>query len=359
MPPPRTQARGDRSLARLALAAVALVLCLGGRTAAEEAAAPPLSTAQLEQLVAPIALYPDPLLSQMLMAATYPLEVAEAARWSQANPDFTGAALEDAMQQQPWDPDVKALTALPQTLQMMNDQLDWTQQLGDAFLAQQRGVLDAVQRLRARAEAAGNLETTPQQKVSRVAAPPEPGSDAPATTVYLIEPVTADEYAVPIYDPNVVYGAWPYPDRRPFYWHPPDFVASDVLSFATGVTVGSAIWGRADWWQHRVNINIRRYNQFNHANITRITWMHDPVHRRDVPYRDRNVAAQFSDKSKAAPRDASDTSARERAAQSKSSEHAERSKRKETSRSARAGQRRLAAHHSTARRSGGGRGRKR
>src|SRR5262249_26622874 len=149
-----TPARKARSLARLALAAVALVACLPGRAAAEEAAAAPLSSAQLEQLVAPIALYPGPLLAQMLMAAAYSLEVVEAARWSQANPGVTGQELEDAMAQQPWDPNVKALTALPQTLQMMNDQPDWTQQLGDAFLGQQRGVLDAVQRLRARAEAA-------------------------------------------------------------------------------------------------------------------------------------------------------------------------------------------------------------
>jgi Protein of unknown function (DUF3300) len=324
-----------------------LVLYVDGRAAAEEGAAAPLSSAQLEQLVAPIALYPDPLLAQVLMAATYPLEVVEAARWSQANPGVTGTELEAAMQQQPWDPNVKALTALPQTLQMLNDKLDWTQQLGDAFLGQQRAVLDAAQRLRARAEAAGNLETTPQQKVARVAAPPEPGSDAPATTVYVIEPATADEYAVPIYDPNVVYGAWPYPGNRPFYWSPPDFTARDALSFAAGVAVGSAIWGRADWWQHRVNINIRRFNQFNHTNITRNTWVHDPAHRHDVPYRDRSVAARFSDKGKSeAARESLD-------AQSKSSERAERSKHTQTKRGARSGQRRLASHHATGRRGGG------
>src|SRR5205807_3840517 len=138
---------------------------------AQNASSPPRTPAQLEQLVAPIALYQDALLSQVLMASTYPLEVVAAARWSQANPGVTGQALEDAMQKQPWDPSVKALTAVPQTLQMMNDKLDWTQQLGDAFLAQQSDTLAAVQRLRARADAAGNLKDTPQQKVTKTAAP--------------------------------------------------------------------------------------------------------------------------------------------------------------------------------------------
>ena len=130
-----------------------------------------LSEGQLDQLVAPIALYPDPLLTQVLMASTYPLEVVEAARWSHDNPGVTGNALQDAMQAQSWDPSVKALTAVPQTLQMMSDKLDWTQQLGDAFLAQQQDVMDAVQTLRAEAQAAGNLQSTAQQRVTTAPAP--------------------------------------------------------------------------------------------------------------------------------------------------------------------------------------------
>jgi hypothetical protein len=126
--------------------------------------------------VAPIALHPDPLLAQILMASTYPLEVVEAERWSQASSDLGREAREEALQKEAWDPSVKGLTAIPQTLQMMSDQPEWTQALGDAFLARQQAVLDAIQRLRARADALGNLETTPQQKVSRVAAPPSPGS---------------------------------------------------------------------------------------------------------------------------------------------------------------------------------------
>ena len=227
-----------------------------------------LTTAQLEQLVAPIALYPDDLLSQVLMASTYPLEVVEAARWSRDNPKVTGKALEDAMQKQAWDPSVKALTAVPQTLQMMNDQLKWTQDLGDAFLAQQTDVLDTVQRLRARADAAGNLKTTSQQTVRRVNRPANVSAagGAPATA-YEIVPTTPDEYYVPIYDPTVVYGAWPYPDYLPYYWYPPGW-GGGWYGFGAGVLAGAAIWGGVNWWNRNVHIDHHRYNQFNRTNIT-------------------------------------------------------------------------------------------
>jgi hypothetical protein len=270
------------------------------------------TTAQLEQLVAPIALYPDALLSQMLMASTYPLEVVAAARWVQANSGVTGKALEDAMQKQAWDPSVKALAAVPQTLQMMNDKLDWTRDLGDAFLAQQTDVLDAVQRLRQRADNAGNLKTTEQQRVVKTAAPAGGGppaetapqsSTAPAS-VYTIESVNPDEYYVPIYDPGVVYGVWPYPDYAPFYWYPPGWVGRGVFAFATGVAVGAAIWGGIDWWRRRVDINVDRYNSFNRTNIVNRNWTHNPAHRGAVPYRDRGVAQQFGRPGQAAAREA-------------------------------------------------------
>ena len=172
-----------RGVRELALAIVLLVAGLTSAAAQAQQTAGNLNNQQIEQLVAPIALFPDSLVSQVLMASTYPLEVVEAARWAQENPKVTGQALEDAMQKQPWDPSVKALTAVPQTLTMMNDQLKWTQDLGDAFLAQQSDVLDAVQRLRARADAAGNLKSTPQQTVTRTNRPANvaAGSGAPAT----------------------------------------------------------------------------------------------------------------------------------------------------------------------------------
>jgi Protein of unknown function (DUF3300) len=286
-------------LGTLATLAIVIVMGLQVAPARTESADTPRNQAQLEQVVAPIALYPDALLSQVLMAGTYPLEVGEAARWSRDNSAVTGQALEDAMQEQSWDPSVKSLTAVPQTLQMMNDKLDWTQQLGDAFLAQQQDVLAAIQRLRTRADAAGNLNTTEQQKVARVAAPPAPGSTAAPATVYTIEPATPDDYYVPIYDPGVVYGSWPYPDYPPFYWHPPGYVADGVLSFTAGVIVAAAIWGRVDWWQHRVNINVARFNRFNHTSIKKNTWVHDPAHRGNLPYRDRGVAARLAEQSKA------------------------------------------------------------
>src|ERR1051325_10445139 len=236
------------------------------QAAAPQAAEPaPLSKEQLEQVVAPIALYPDDLLSQVLMGSTYPLEVVQAARWAAQNPNVKGKALEDAMAKQPWDPSVKGLVAVPQTLQMMSDKLDWTQQLGDAFLDDQAAVLDAVQRLRQKAEGTGNLKSAPQMKVSKVSlAPPSGGAPVERIIVERTDPQTV---YVPVYDPNVVYGAWPYPAYPPYYSHTPGWVpgtfACGALAFGTGLAVGAAIWGGANWGAGNVNINANRYNSFN------------------------------------------------------------------------------------------------
>lgn len=303
------------ALRRLVLCAAPFILVFGLASAparAQNAATPAqaqteqnLSEGQIEQLVAPIALYPDSLLTQMLMASTYPLEVVEAARWSHDNAAVKGAALQDAMQAQSWDPSVKALTAVPQTLRMMNDKLDWTQQLGDAFLAQQQDVLAAVQKLRAEAQAAGNLQSTPQQVVTLAPAPTDVAASGMPRPI-VIEPVNPDVYQVPVYDPAVAYGSWSYPDYPPFYWSPPGFVASNVVSFAAGVAVGSAIWGGCDWWQHNVIINVNRFNVFNHANINiaNDTWIHNPAHRDGIPYRNASVAKRFGSTNEAAARDA-------------------------------------------------------
>jgi hypothetical protein len=286
--------------------AALMVLLPYSPASAQTTDADPRDKAQLEQLIAPIALYPDSLLSQVLMASTYPLEVVEAARWVKQNPDVTGQALEEAMQQQNWDPSVKALTAVPQTLQMMNDKLNWTQQLGDALLAQQTDVLNAVQTLRARADATGHLKSNTEQKVTKTAAPAPATrtSPAPAET-YVIEPVNADEYFVPIYDPGVVYGAWPYPDYEPFYWYPSGLPIRTALVFTAGVATGAAIWGNIDWRRDRVDIDVDRYNRFNRTNINiaNTTWSHNPAHRGAVPYRDKAVEAKFGDPGKAASRE--------------------------------------------------------
>jgi hypothetical protein len=275
------------------LGRVAVLVVLSATTApaqAQQSSTPSFSKPQLEQLVAPIALHPDPLLSQILMASTYPTEVVQAARWVRENASVTGQALQDAMQKQPWDPSVKALTAVPQTLQMMSDKLDWTQQLGDAFLGQQAELLAAVQVLRQRAEAAGHLKSTDQQKVSK--ASKTIGSTT--TSVITIEPTNPDYVYVPIYDPRVCYGDWPYPAYEPFYWYPYGFTGSGIVAFAGAIAVGSALWGRVDWWRDRVNINVNRFNQFNRTNMADGTWRHDARHRGNVPYRDAKVAGQFA-----------------------------------------------------------------
>jgi hypothetical protein len=269
---------------------VALWAAITAPVQAQQSSTTPLTKAQLEQLVAPIALHPDPLLSQMLMASTYPTEVIQAARWLRENSGLTGQALQDAVQKQPWESSVKALTSVPQALEMMSDKLDWTQRLGDAFLAQQEELLAAVQRLRQRAEAAGHLKTSDQQKVS-VVTPPERGT----TPIITIEPASPEYVYVPVYDPRVVYGDWPHPDYEPFYWSPAGFTGRGILSFATGAAVGSAIWGRLDWRRSRVDIDVNRYNQFNRTRITDTAWRHDPRHRGNVPYRDANVAQRFGD----------------------------------------------------------------
>jgi hypothetical protein len=281
-----------------------LVIAPPGRAQQEQQAAASLSAAQIEQLVAPIALFPDQLLSQVLMASTYPLEVVEAARWVGDNPKVTGKALEDAMQKQPWDPSVKALTAVPQTLQMMNDQIKWTQNLGDAFLAQQSDVLDAVQRLRARADAAGNLKSTPQQTVTKANRPANvsAGGGAPATA-YTIAPTNPEEYYVPIYDPGVVYGDWPYPDYAPFFWSPPGW-GGGWWGFGTGFFTGAAIWGGINWWNRNVSVNPLRFNQFNRTNISNTNWAHNAAHRGGVPYANPRVANRFGDQGRGQARDA-------------------------------------------------------
>jgi hypothetical protein len=278
---------------------------------ADQAAAPapaPAATklpeGQLEQLVAPIALYPDELLSQILMASTYPLEVVEAARWSQDNKNVTGQALQDAMLKQTWDPSVKALTSVPQVLAMMSDKLDWTQQLGDAFLAQQSDVMAAVQTLRQRAEAAGNLKSTPQQKVTKSAPPAGVVAPAGMQDAISIDPVDPDMYYVPVYDPGIVYGAWDYPDYQPFYWYPPGYVAAGVIGFAAGVAVGTAIWGGCNWWGRNVYVNVNRYNRFNRTNIVSNGWNHNPAHRGGVAYRDAGVARRFGSGNTPAAREA-------------------------------------------------------
>jgi hypothetical protein len=273
-------------------------------------AAPTFKPEEIEQLVAPIALYPDSLLAQILMASTYPLEVVEAARWSKANPNVKDKGLEDAMQKQTWDPSVKSLTAFPQVLTMMNEKLDWTQKLGDAFLAQQSDVMDAVQRLRIKAQENGNLKTTKEQKVIVEPAPAPPAnvqqnvtvegaapSPAPQTIVK-IEPADPQVVYVPTYNPTTVYGGWPYPSYPPYSYYPPGYVAAtSILSFGAGMAVGAALWGNCNWGgyggHNDVNVNVNNYNNFNKTNIANGNWQHNSEHRKGVGYRDQRTQQKY------------------------------------------------------------------
>jgi len=248
-------------------------------------AASSFSKEQIEQLVAPIALYPDALVAQIVMASTYPLEVVQAARWTKENPKVTGKALEDAMQKQPWDPSVKSLTATPQVLAMMNDKLDWMQKLGDAFLAQQKEVLDGVQRLRSKALAAGNLKSGKEQKVTTE----QEGN----TTIVKIEPANPEVVYVPVYNPTVIYGPWPYPAYPPYYYYPPSYAGGVFFAFSVGIIIGNAWWGGCHWGGGNVYINHNNYNNFNRTNISGGDWQHKPEHRKGVEYRDQGSRDKY------------------------------------------------------------------
>ncbi|QEL25725.1 DUF3300 domain-containing protein [Bosea sp. F3-2] len=248
-----------------------------------------LSSAQLDALVAPIALYPDTLLAQVLMASTYPLEVVQADRWVAANKKLKGDQLKAAVDKQPWDPSVKSLVATPSVLEMMSKNLDWTQKLGDAVLAQQPDLMDGIQRMRTRAYDAKKLSSGSQQKVTV-----QPATGSSKQTI-LIEPTSSDTVYVPYYDPAVVYGSWPYPDYPPYYFPEPGYIATGVL--ATGLAFGTAYalgrWATGGYWGGNVNwvgggnINIDR---------DRVThWEHNPQHRHGVQYRNDAVRQKFSD----------------------------------------------------------------
>lgn len=199
---------------------------------AEEQSAGEFQQEELDQLLAPIALYPDTLLAQILMAATYPLEIVEADQWIKANKNLVGDQFNDALDKKNWDPSVKVLVSFPQVLSMMCENLEWTEQLGDAFLGQQDEVMDTIQDLRNKALAAGNLRDTQEQEVITE-------QDA-----IEIEPTDPEVVYVPVYDPSVVYGTWWYPDYPPFFFIPPGMVLGfhGQIGFGRGIPVGRS-WG--------------------------------------------------------------------------------------------------------------------
>jgi hypothetical protein len=257
-------------------------------------AAQSLSQAQLDQLVAPIALYPDPLLSQMLMASTYPLEVVEAAHWAQdpGHKSLTGDALTESLRNENWEPSVMALVPFPRVLGVMANQVQWMEQLGNAFLAQQADVMASVQRLRHAALAAGNLKTTPECHCIV-----QTSGDQ-----IVILPSEPKLVCIPVYNPRYVYGSWWEPDYPPIVFPPPvGFV------YAPGVWIGfpppievavfGPLWGWSwfDWGGGRVVVDNAVFGRFspNHPAFAGGAWVHDPGHRRGVAYASAVAAARF------------------------------------------------------------------
>jgi hypothetical protein len=274
-------------VAAIAAAPVALAQDEGQSDEAEQSSQsepPALSQAELEQLVAPIALYPDSLLSQIFMASAYPFEVVEAARWSRDNPGLKGDAAVSAVADEDWDASVKALVAFPDVLARMDQDLRWLQRLGNAVAAQQADVMAAVQSLRQKASTAGKLESSSQARVT------EEQNDI------VVEPPNPDVVYVPYYDPTVVYGPWPWPDYPPYYWPPPPGIALGVgIVWIGGIHVFPNFFYSSLYWPRRVLILVdhkpppradfilRHRNRTDYARI----WHFDPTRRYGFIYRGR------------------------------------------------------------------------
>ena len=259
-----------------------------------EASGEKLSKEELAQLLAPIALYPDELVTQILMASTYPLEIVQADRWAKSHKQSAGDALAKELEKETWDPSVKSLVNFPVVLAKMSEKLDLTTKIGDAFLSQQKDVLDTVQELRKKAYEAGNLKTTKEQKV------------VVEKEVIVIQPANPEVVYVPSYSPTVVYGTWMYPAYPPYYYYPPPPPAYPAYHFAAGVAVGVAwgyAWGNANWHggdvtiNHNQNANINRNidrSKYQNRNSTgRGNWQHDSSHRKGVAYKDGATAKRF------------------------------------------------------------------
>ena len=255
------------------------------------------SAEQLEQIVAPIALYPDALVAQILMAATYPLEIVEAARWSAKNPSVKGDALESALQKQTWDPSVKSVCGFPDVLKRMNESLDWTQDLGDAFLGQKEELMKCIQTMRTKAYEAGNLKTSKDQTVT-----------VQEDKIIVIQSADPEVIYVPTYYPSSVYGSWGYP----YWYYPPMYPPYPTGGLLFGFTVGvvwGGCWGGCNWGGNDVDIDINNYNKF--VDRTEVDarrndvknkagsngkFNHNPEHRKGVGYQQSGVAQKYGGK---------------------------------------------------------------
>jgi hypothetical protein len=259
--------------------------------AAPDTDAAPIPAEQLDSLVAPIALYPDPLLAQTLAASTYPLELLQLHQWLQKHTELKDQALLDSVSKQPWDASIQAMAGLPDVVKWLADDIQWTTDLGNAFLAQQSGVMEAVQRMRRKAQDTGNLKSTPQQAVETQV--------VESKQVIVIEQADPQVVYVPSYNPTVVYGppVYPYP---PIYYPPPGYYAAGMaVSFGVGVAMGafaSGGWGWNAGWGHN-DIDINRNANFNrNTNVNGArnnTWQHNGQHRGGAPYSNRATANRY------------------------------------------------------------------
>lgn len=315
--------------------------------------APTFSSAQIDQLVAPVALYPDALLSQVLMASTYPSNVLQAVQWSQDNPNMQGDPAVQAVASQPWDPSVKSLVAFPALLSLMGENPQWVQDLGNAFLAQPQDVMNSVQKLRNIALQTGTLQTTPQQKVTTTTkvVPATTGtstttsattSTTPASTqIVTIESADPNVVYVPTYNPSTAYGTWPNSAYPPVYLPPPpgeQFGDSFMrgLGFSLGVATTYAIFSDIDWdddddyhhhngdWDggyarngNNIKIDVNNFNRVTGEHLTgdNVRWQHNPNYRSNVPYPNSNVTQRFNQTAAAGGLSATQSTAANRTAQ--------------------------------------------
>jgi len=255
--------------------------------------------ARMDQLLAPIALYPDALLNQILMASTYPADVIEAADWSRANPELSGDEAVRAVSRYDWDPSVQSLVAFPQVLATLEAQPDWVQDLGDAFLAEPGLVMDRVQYLRLQARRSGNLASNTRQRVIVENGP----SNGTRREVIVIESVRPTVVYVPVYDPVMVFGPWWWPAFPPYHFAPPPRYGMSLqfyggIGFGVGIFITDALWSHSDWHRRYVLIDVPRYNRLYRAHplppaYDRRPWSHDPAHRRGVAYRDLKERDRF------------------------------------------------------------------
>jgi hypothetical protein len=259
---------------------------------------------ELDQMLAPVALYPDSLLAQMMMASTYPLQIVQADRFAKQNKGLKAEQMMEKAKGEDWDPGVKSLLQFPDVLAMMNEKLDWTMKLGDAFLAQQKDVMDSIQRLRNKAHEAGNLKTTKEQLVKI------------EKETIIIEPARTEVIYVPAYNPTVVYGTWAYPAYPPYHYYPPGYgAAAATFGFVAGVAVGASgcCWGEWNWGSREVDIDVDHNYNFTKNNYNKetaqkyqqqiqaqrqqqgkSTWQHNAENRKGVAYRDPSTAQKYN-----------------------------------------------------------------